>query len=84
MVKNRLISIVLLVSLLISCDQADLNSKTDNTNLVSFIRTNGSQLVDDDGNSIILKGTNLGNWLVPEGYMFKMGQVNSPRKIDEL
>jgi len=26
----------------------------------------------------------LGNWLVPEGYMFKMDQVNAPRKIDEL
>jgi hypothetical protein len=31
-----------------------------------------------------LKGTNLGHWLVPEGYMFKMNQVNSPRKIDEM
>ena len=57
--------------------------KSTNSNL-SFIKTKGTQLVDDQGNTIILKGTNLGNWLVPEGYMFKMEQVNSPRKIDEL
>ncbi len=82
--KTRFTSILLLVSLFYSCEQADPDSKLNTTNTVSFIKTNGSQLIDDEGNSIILKGTNLGNWLVPEGYMFKMGQVNSPRKIDEL
>jgi len=51
---------------------------------ISFLKTSGMQLVDDKNNTVILKGTNLGNWLVPEGYMFKMDQVNSPRKIDEF
>ncbi|MEQ8242935.1 cellulase family glycosylhydrolase [Fulvivirga sp.] len=51
---------------------------------VSFVQTKGKELVNEQGESIILKGTNLGNWLVPEGYMFKMEQVNAPRKIDEL
>jgi len=65
------------------------NSNTELTekkvkNPVTFFKTNGSQLIDTNGESIILKGTNLGNWLVPEGYMFKMEQVNAPRKIDEL
>jgi len=30
-----------------------------------------------------MKGTNLGNWLVPEGYMFKFTNTNSPRLINE-
>lgn len=51
---------------------------------LSLLKTKGSNIVDADGNTIQLKGTNIGNWLVPEGYMFKMEQVNSPRKIDEL
>ena len=51
---------------------------------VSFIKTEGASLVNSKGESIILKGTNIGNWLVPEGYMFKMSQVSSPYKIDEL
>ncbi|MFD1293329.1 glycoside hydrolase family 5 protein [Lutibacter holmesii] len=59
-----------------------IDNKSQNT--LSFIKTKGSKLVDDKGNELLLKGTNLGNWLVPEGYMFKMEQVNSPRKIDEL
>ena len=50
----------------------------------AFLKTKGSDIVDSNGNKFLLKGTNIGNWLVPEGYMFKMEQVNSPRKIDEL
>lgn len=48
------------------------------------LKTNGKQIIDPAGNSIILKGTNLGNWLVPEGYMFKFEQVNSPGRIDDF
>lgn len=47
-------------------------------------KTQGQQIITPDGQTIILKGTNLGNWLVPEGYMFKTGKVSSPAKIDEL
>lgn len=50
----------------------------------SFVTSEGKELVDRNGDRFLLKGTNIGNWLVPEGYMFKMEQVNSPRKIDEL
>lgn len=48
------------------------------------LKTNGKQILDPSGKPIILKGTNLGNWLVPEGYMFKFEQVNSPRRIDDF
>ena len=75
---------LLLVLGFTACKKNEVPSETKTTNTLSFIKTNGTNLVDNNGNSIILKGTNLGNWLVPEGYMFKMEQVNSPRKIDEL
>jgi aryl-phospho-beta-D-glucosidase BglC (GH1 family) len=81
--KNILIAIAI-ISVVSSCKVVENNSEKTATNTLNFIKTNGTKLVDNKGNSIILKGTNLGNWLVPEGYMFKMNQVSSPRKIDEL
>ena len=61
----------------------NISLQKDNGTL-SFIKTDGVKLVDENGNELLLKGTNIGNWLVPEGYMFKMEQVSSPRKINEL
>jgi aryl-phospho-beta-D-glucosidase BglC (GH1 family) len=81
--KNILIAIAL-ISIVSSCKVAENKTEKSAVNTLSFIKTKGTQLVDANGKSIILKGTNLGNWLVPEGYMFKMNQVNSPRKIDEM
>ena len=72
-----------IISLLLSCQQPDLGISEEATQ-VSFMKTQGSQIIDHNGEPIILRGTNLGNWLVPEGYMFKMGKVSAPRKIDEL
>ena len=66
-----------------SCKEHNQSSEvSEKTN--SFIRADGNELLDPEGNKMVLKGTNLGNWFVPEGYMFKMEQVNSPRKINEL
>ena len=48
------------------------------------VKTQGSQIIEPNGNATTLKGTNLGNWLVPEGYMFKTGNVAAPRQIDQL
>ena len=49
-----------------------------------FITTKGNQLITPDGKPFLMKGTNLGNWLVPEGYMFKFQKANSPRLIQEV
>src|SRR6266478_4697450 len=46
-----------------------------------FITTRGKQIVSPDGKPLLLKGINLGNWLLPEGYMFKFKTTNSPRLI---
>ena len=34
-----------------------------------FLRTDGSEIVDGNGDPILLRGFGLGGWLVPEGYM---------------
>lgn len=49
-----------------------------------FIGVKGKQMIGPDGKPFILKGTNLGNWLVPEGYMFRFNKTNSPRMIQQL
>jgi endoglucanase len=49
----------------------------------SFIYTDGKNLMLPGGKPFIMRGTNLGNWLVPEGYMFKLKDVNSPRMINQ-
>jgi endoglucanase len=50
-----------------------------------FVRVQGRELVSPDGKPLRLKGIGLGNWLLPEGYMFlfKKG-AQSPRQINEL
>jgi endoglucanase len=48
-----------------------------------FITTKGKDLVGSDGKPFVMKGTNLGNWLIPEGYMFKFSKINSPKLINE-
>jgi len=49
----------------------------------NFISVSGKNIIYPDGKPFILRGTNLGNWLVPEGYMFKLKDVNSPRRINQ-
>src|SRR5580704_3811974 len=48
-----------------------------------FISVKGKEIIGTDGRPFLIKGTNLGNWLVPEGYMFKFKSTNSPRLINE-
>ncbi len=51
-----------------------------------FIHTQGKEIVDGAGKPLLLRGTNLGNWLVPEGYMWHLnnGGPESPREIEAL
>lgn len=49
----------------------------------AFVTTRGTDIVLPDGTPILLRGINIGNWLVPEGYMFKFTHANSPRRINE-
>lgn len=47
-----------------------------------FVSVSGTDLVRPDGSKLYIRGTNLGNWLNPEGYMFGFSKTNSPHMID--
>ena len=49
-----------------------------------FIRIQGPDLITPDGEKFLIKGTNFGNWLNPEGYMFGFSKTNSARFINEM
>ena len=47
-----------------------------------FVRVEGENLVKPDGTKLYITGTNLGNWLNPEGYMFGFQKTNCEWMID--
>ncbi len=54
-----------------------------------FLKTEGKQILDEQGNEIILRAMGLGGWMVQEGYMMKTSSFASPQykiraKIKEL
>jgi aryl-phospho-beta-D-glucosidase BglC (GH1 family) len=50
-----------------------------------FAHTGHKQIVDAAGKPLLLRATNLGNWLVPEGYMWLFeGGPQSPGEIRAL
>lgn len=52
---------------------------------ISFLHTAGQDIVNESGRKIYLKGVGLGNWLLPEGYMWKFGALGDrPRKIEKV
>ncbi len=67
--------IILSIALITAVTSSGQNKK--------FIGVKGKDVIGPDGKPFVMKGTNLGNWLVPEGYMFKFGIVNSPRLINQ-
>ncbi len=61
-----------------------LQSLTSTSQSKGFFHTKGKDIIAPDGKPFLIKGTNLGNWLVPEGYMFNLGDVSSPRLINQV
>jgi endoglucanase len=55
-----------------------------NAGQTRFVGTRGKELISPNGKPLLLKGINLGNWLLPEGYMFKFKTANSPRLIQTV
>ncbi len=37
-----------------------------------FFRTNGQQILNRQGEAVVIRGFGLGGWLLPEGYMFRI------------
>jgi len=79
--KTKLLMLAILPLLLGACVKSD---KTEPTSVDKFVSINGVDLIQPDGTKLFIKGTNLGNWLNPEGYMFKFGKTNSARFINEM
>ncbi|MBS0224612.1 MAG: glycoside hydrolase family 5 protein [Proteobacteria bacterium] len=46
-----------------------------------LVRIEGKHFIAPDGRELHLKGINLGNWLMPEGYMFKFEVAKAPHQI---
>lgn len=50
-----------------------------------FVHARGGRIVGPDGEPLQLRGVGLGNWLLPEGYMWGFGDAAaSPREIEAL
>jgi endoglucanase len=54
--------------------------------LKGFVHAEAGNLVDGHGEPLVLRGVGLGNWLLPEGYMwmFEPPGPQSPREIESL
>ena len=62
--------------MLLSCDAASGPT---------FLHTEGQDIVNEKGEKVMLRGVGLGNWLLPEGYMWKFGnEGDRPRRIEKL
>lgn len=70
---------LILPLVLLSCSPKEVK-KTDGS---KFIRVEGPDLIKSNGEKLLIQGTNLGNWLNPEGYMFHFQDVSSYRLINE-
>ena len=53
--------------------------------VAGFLHAQGQDVVDGQGRKVLLRGVGLGNWLLPEGYMWRFGnRADRPRKIETL
>ncbi|HZM05899.1 MAG TPA: cellulase family glycosylhydrolase [Candidatus Saccharimonadales bacterium] len=50
-----------------------------------FLHARGQDIVDESGQKIRLRGVGLGNWMLPEGYMWRFGsEGDRPRRIEKI
>ncbi len=55
------------------------------TPAAGFLHTQGEDIVDEHDQKIMLRGVGLGNWMLPEGYMWRFGgEGDRPRKIEKI
>ena len=75
-------NLLVLASLLGACQPKQTVSVMPDAD--DFVRVEGADLITPEGEKLFIKGTNLGNWLNPEGYMFGFQKTNSGRFINEM
>ena len=79
MIKNLLFTTTLMLAIFTaSCSDKPQEHFTKG----DFIRTCGHNFVDANGEKYNITGINLGNWVNPEGYMFKFKHTNSASEIN--
>lgn len=52
--------------------------------MAQFAKCQGKNIVDKNGQVLLLRGIGLGGWLVPEGYMLHIPGFGSPKSIHDL
>ena len=51
------------------------------TRAEGYLKVDGTQIVDDGGKPVILRGMGLGGWMLQEGYMLRLGDIGQQHKI---
>ncbi len=78
--KQKLFLIGAIALVLFSCVTKEEPAKK-----LTFLRTSGQYMVNETNDTILLRGIGLGNWLLPEGYMWHFGEAGDrPRKIEKI
>ena len=72
------------INLMLTCILCCLACTSVNLPKDSFVHVEGEYLIEPNGDTLFIKGTNLGNWLNPEGYMFGFSKTNSAGLIDRM
>jgi endoglucanase len=50
-----------------------------------FLHVHGDDIMDESGHKVMLRGVGLGNWMLPEGYMWRFGAAGDrPRRIEKI
>lgn len=72
--------LLLLLFMLVCC----INTNAKKENSENYITIQGENLIGQDGKKLFIIGTNLGNWLNPEGYMFNFKKTNCEWMINDM
>lgn len=80
--KFRVFLFIILTATLITCKPSTGNDDDDNDpdvdlngyNETTFFRTDGPDILNRQGQPVVIKGFGLGGWLLPEGYMFGLNR----------
>ncbi|MDR0429791.1 MAG: glycoside hydrolase family 5 protein [Tannerellaceae bacterium] len=81
MCRKSIILLSVLCFALGGCKQKEQESKR--LPIEAFMAVNGPDLITPEGDKFFIRGTNLGNWLNPEGYMFQFSRTNSVKAINQ-
>jgi endoglucanase len=71
--KLRLVPIIAVFSLVLNT----------NVNAQGFLKAQGTLIVNEKGEKVILRGMGLGGWMLQEGYMFRLSNLGQQYRIKE-